>query len=62
MPMDVVRVNHSATGKSIFSSIVTAFGYIADVGNTAQNYRHLGPLRYLVTVDANGSHFASTVA
>jgi len=47
MPMDAVKVQHVSSGKIIYSSIVTAFGYIADVGNTAQSYRHLGPLRYI---------------
>jgi len=47
MPMDAVKVRHNASGKVMYSSIVTAFGYIADVGNTAQNYRRLGPFRYL---------------
>jgi diacylglycerol kinase family enzyme len=47
MPMDVVRVHHKKTDQYIYSNIITAFGFMGDVGNTSQDYRHLGPLRYL---------------
>jgi len=47
MPMDIVKVHHKKTDQYIYSNIVTAFGFMGDVGNTSQDYRHLGPFRYI---------------